>query len=187
MYCIVLKGSPRVGDMRAQVERAGLMEHVVWVERERDTVDGIRGCFQSHQAVCARALEDEDARAIIIMEDDCVFEPARVIGSVVDAFKDAVCAARGGVTAVAVGGIPVRPMGGYVQSSLWCRYASWRWTHCYVLSRAGAMWVKAQRYSGEHYDNDNTGGDADANAAADDSETKLRCSDMKVPSLLTLS
>ena len=46
----------------------------------------------------------------------------------------------------------MRPVRGYVPASLWCRYVSWRWTHCYVLSRAGAVWVKAQRYSGRHYD-----------------------------------
>jgi hypothetical protein len=152
VYCIVLKDSERVEALRDELEREDLLEYVEWVERERDAADGVRGCFQSHQAVCAAALEHDGVRAVVIIEDDCVFEPARVIGSVLDGLRDAISAARGGVSAVAVGGMPVRPMRGYVQASLWCRYVSWRWTHCYVLSRAGAAWVKALRYSGRHYD-----------------------------------
>lgn len=152
VYCIVLNDSDRQEALREELERVGLAEDVEWVERERDVADGIRGCFQSHQAVCARALAEEGVRAIVVIEDDCVFEPARIIGSVVDGLRDAAGAVRGGVSAVAVGGMPVRPLRGYVRASLWCRYTSWRWTHCYILSRAAAAWVKGQRYSGQHYD-----------------------------------
>lgn len=151
IYCIVLEGSERREIMEAEFEAHGLLSCVEWIVRERDVENESRGRFQSHQAACARAAGAVGLKAAVIVEDDCRFIANRQCG-VVDGIRDAIDAIRGGCMICGIGGVAVGRYGSTVHSSLWCRDCVWRWTHCYVISMTGCIWMKSRKFRGLPYD-----------------------------------
>ena len=150
MYCIALRDTPRADALREELEKHDLHRDVEWVLRDRDAEDGIRGCYESHQAV-AEAFVNTNGSVAVVFEDDVVFEHARGM-TVVQGIQDAVNAVRGGASVCGIGGIAVAPFGPHVESSVRCRYAKWRWTHAYAMSRAAAVWIQNTPYARRHYD-----------------------------------
>ena len=152
VYCIVLEGDDvKRGCMEDEFRAHGLLPHVEWVVRARDEEDGVRGCFESHQEACARAMRVPNLKAAIIVEDDCTFASNSTC-SVIDGIRDVVDAIRGGCIACGIGGVPLSRYGARVHSSLWCMDCSWVWTHCYALSVTGCIWMKSRKFRGKHYD-----------------------------------
>ena len=151
VYCIVLKDDDTKREvMETEFESHGMLPHVEWLVRERDT-NGMRGCFESHREACIQALKIDGLKAAIIIEDDCVLESNRIC-TVIDGIRDAIDAIRGGCTICGIGGAPMTRYGNIIHSTMWCRESNWRLTHCYAISRIGCVWMKSRVFRGKHYD-----------------------------------
>jgi GR25 family glycosyltransferase involved in LPS biosynthesis len=75
IQCITLRTRPeRRALAELQFASVGLLDRVKFLEREPDVEDGKRGCFHSHQAAAAHALQ-QSARYALIFEDDVQFLP----------------------------------------------------------------------------------------------------------------
>ena len=74
IYCISLAGRPdRRRSAEVQFERVGLADRVEFLVTEKHPVDAEQGIYESHMA-CLRKGIAAGARAIIVFEDDVVFE-----------------------------------------------------------------------------------------------------------------
>jgi SAM-dependent methyltransferase len=75
IQCITLRERPeRRAAAEAVFAAVGLAGRVEFLEQDRDTEDGKRGCFRAHQQAAQRALE-QGARRTLIFEDDVEFLP----------------------------------------------------------------------------------------------------------------
>jgi hypothetical protein len=70
-YALVLNGSPRITTLLSEFRDVGLQNAVQLRSRDRDTEDGMRGCFQAHVDAAAAALVEMRAgraRVVFIFE-----------------------------------------------------------------------------------------------------------------------
>eukprot|EP00966_Prymnesium_polylepis_P222708 5152033-Prymnesium_polylepis.2 len=121
IVALSLKGSARVSSLRLELAKHGLFDHTEIIENERDELDGLRGCFTSHQKACAAFLSEPSLKVLIVFEDDVVFKArgslnlVQSINMVADAIRTSVA------EQIAIGGVPM--------------------THAYGIGRAGARKV----------------------------------------------
>ena len=148
-YAIVLEGSPRVPVLKAELQRIGLDQTVVFITRTPDTEDGVRGCMQSHQEALRRGLRAR-ARSILVFEDDLEWHD-RGWGGVHFALQAAVNATQTGNTDLAfLGGLPITPYS--LSGSVGMCTATMMWTTAYVASAAAATRITAWPFRGIHID-----------------------------------
>ena len=73
IQCITLRERPeRRAAAEQQFAAVGLAGRVVFLEQDRDVLDGKRGCFRAHQQAAATALE-RSAKLALTFEDDVTF------------------------------------------------------------------------------------------------------------------
>ena len=151
MYCITLKGSRRTADVRKELARVGLDEVKV-LEFERDYENGMRGCFQSHQAALRRGIES-GCKSIVVFEDDVVFrepnDPALAMSTIVQRARSLVeidpC------LIVGLGGLIIGPV--HPEPLFWNFFhAKFACAQAYVISFERAVEVCNIEFHYVHYD-----------------------------------
>tara|TARA_Y100000389_G_scaffold142658_2_gene140717 strand:+ start:2690 stop:3391 length:702 start_codon:yes stop_codon:yes gene_type:complete len=150
MYCIVLRGSQRIQNVKDELKLYGFGDALI-VERDRDVEDGKRGCFESHKAVLAAGLKT-DAKAIVVFEDDVRFWDRGALPP-----KGLIEEAVGLATTtpsliVGLGGYAAGPIGALLPGTRSFRRSVFACTHCYVCGRDIANEIIKWDYGGEHID-----------------------------------
>ena len=74
MYCMTITDrDDRRQAASSEFEKIGILDRVTFVQRRRNPTDSEQGIYESHQQCLRQALE-ENARTIVIFEDDVIFE-----------------------------------------------------------------------------------------------------------------
>tara|TARA_X000001036_G_scaffold415280_1_gene431250 strand:- start:370 stop:1272 length:903 start_codon:yes stop_codon:yes gene_type:complete len=151
MFCIALKGSARRADVETELSKHGLQD-VKILEFERDTENGMRGCFHSHQH-CLRQGVESGADTIVVFEDDVLFKD-RGQESIVDTVARArMLVSKNPSLIVGLGGLVIGPVAtrNPIDDTQFymCR---WACAHAYVVSRQMASVIMDWKFEDEHYD-----------------------------------
>ena len=141
----------------AELQRVRMTEQMHIMRVERDVVDGVRGCFESHQRALEYGLSQAGDGPIFVVEDDVAFSTTCEVNK---ALRDALKALQNGnVDIVAIGGMATRPFTG-IEGNPDVFRTSFQTTHAYAVSRKAArriiLWsfVRNGRFLriGDHYD-----------------------------------
>mmetsp|Transcript_47834 Transcript_47834/g.95506 ORF Transcript_47834/g.95506 Transcript_47834/m.95506 type:complete len:310 (-) Transcript_47834:343-1272(-) len=150
-FAIVLKGSPRIPTLQAELRRIGLDQVVTILMRNRDVDDGVRGCMESHQEALRRGLRAR-SKAILVVEDDLEWHDRgwHSARNVLDAAMNGTRNAD----LVFLGGLPIVPFGSLATRSGpgGTRPAVMMWTTAYMASAEAARKITTWPFRGVHFD-----------------------------------